>query len=131
MLTSDRADVCPWFYQRLAFARLSAHSRYRAVESEAGVQSEAGVESEAGASFARLLIVHPLQVQTWQCSLHNACSGARLVPPQVPSESVPFLLGQPNRQGRLSDSEPRGLKSRPRGVAEWLVGTVLKFNCGW
>ena len=30
MLTSDRAYVCPCFYQRLAFARLSAHSRYRA-----------------------------------------------------------------------------------------------------
>ena len=58
--------------------------------------------------------------------------GVRLVPPQVPSESFPFLLGQPNRQGRLSDSEPRGLKSRPRGgEVEWLVGTVLKFDCGW
>ena len=47
VLTSDRAYVCPCFYQRLAFARLSAHSRYRAVE------SEAGVEAEAGASLAR------------------------------------------------------------------------------
>ena len=30
MLTSDRAYVCPCFDQRLASARLSAHSRYRA-----------------------------------------------------------------------------------------------------
>ena len=37
MLTSDRAYACPCFYQSLASARLSAHSRYRASESEAGV----------------------------------------------------------------------------------------------
>ena len=46
MLTSDRAYDCPCFYQRLASARLSAPSRYRASESEAGVESEAGGEAE-------------------------------------------------------------------------------------
>ena len=36
-------------HQDIVFLRARrAHSRYRAVESEAGVEAEAGVESEAG-----------------------------------------------------------------------------------
>ena len=40
VLTCARAYDCPCFYQRLASARLSAPSRYRASESEAGAESE-------------------------------------------------------------------------------------------
>ena len=36
------------YARKFASARLSAHSRYRALKSEAGAEAEAGVESEAG-----------------------------------------------------------------------------------
>ncbi len=140
----SRAYVRPCIYlcvqlpRALCIARLSAHSRYRALNWRRVSNWRRGLTRRRllrllGCSLSILcntettaeFVQHVHTSGCACCSLSAStlfpptfstvtdCGGGRLVPPQLLSDGAHFL-DEPNRQGRWQYSDPRGRNPRPR-----------------